>query len=225
MYNINQFIEHTLLKPDISEKDISRLIDEAFEHNFLGVCVPPFWVKKAAAEISKSPLQLVTVIGFPFGYNLTETKLDEIKRCIDFGANELDIVMNVSSFKSNLPWTKIELAKCANLVHQNGCLMKVIIETAFLTENEIVEACKICVDAGTDFVKTSTGYAPYGATVKDVKLIRKCLPNNVGVKASGGIRDVDTVLKMIESGADRIGMSSSVEIMKRIQEINLGYEG
>ena len=220
MYKLNRFIEHSLLKPDITEKDISKLIEEACDYDFLGICVPPFWVKKASQEISKSGLQLVTVIGFPLGYQTSETKIQEIQDAIANGANELDVVMNISAFKSEMPWTKIELAKCAEIIHNNGCLMKTIIETAYLNDDEIIEACKISVEAGTDFVKTSTGYAPSGANSKHVKLIRKHVPQNVGVKASGGIRDLATALSMIDSGADRLGLSSSIKIINELYQQN-----
>ena len=132
MLQLNRFIEHTSLKPTLTTKDIDKLVEEAIEYEFLGVCVPTFWVKKAKREVSKQGIQLVTVIGFPLGYQMTENKLNEIKLAIDNGANELDIVMNISAFKSGMPWVKTELAKCAQLIHDNDCLMKVIIETAYL---------------------------------------------------------------------------------------------
>lgn len=214
MKNINRFIEHTNLRPDLNEKDIEKLAEEAIEYQFLGVCVPPFWVKKMAREVRRSGIQVVTVAGFPFGYQMTETKIKEIGMAIDNGANELDIVMNISAFKSGMSWAKIELARFSKLIHDNGSLMKVIIETAYLSDKEIVEASKICQDAGTDFVKTSTGFAPAGASVEHIRLIRASLNDNVGVKAAGGIRDLATAVKMIEAGADRLGVSAGVKIMK-----------
>ena len=217
MLNLNRFIEHTALKPNLVEKDIDQLVEEAIEYEFLGVCVPPFWVKKANREIKKQGIQLVTVVGFPLGYQMTENKLDEIKLAIDNGANELDIVMNISAFKSGMSWVKTECAKCAQVIHENNCLMKVIIETAYLSDEEIVSASKICQDAGTDFVKTSTGFAPGGAKVEHIKLIRSTINSNVGVKASGGIRDLDTAIKMIEAGADRLGVSAGVNIMQELE--------
>ncbi len=214
MYKINRFIEHTLLKQDCTESDIMNLIDEAHEHDFLGICIPPFWVKKAAQELSKSSIQLVTVVGFPLGYHLSDVKLSEINLAIEHGANELDIVMNISAFKSNHSWTKIELAKCAKLIHDKGTLMKVIIETALLNEEEIVDACQICLEAGTDFVKSSTGFASEGAVPSKIRLMRKNLPQNVGIKASGGIKSYKSAVEMIECGADRIGTSAGVRIMR-----------
>lgn len=213
---INRYIEHTNLKPTLVADEIDKLVNEAIEHKFIGVCVPPFWVKKTAREIAGRDVQLVTVIGFPLGYQKTETKLIEIENAIKDGANELDIVLNISAFKSGLPWVKIELAKCANLIHESSCIMKVIIETAYLSNEEIVLAARICADAGTDFVKTSTGFAPSGAKNEHIKLLRENLSSNVGIKASGGIRDLQTAQAMIIAGADRIGASSGVQIMEEL---------
>ncbi len=217
MLRLNRFIEHTALKPTLTDKDIDKLVEEAIEYEFLGVCVPTFWVRKARREVKSKGIQLVTVIGFPLGYQMTENKLDEIKLAIDNGANELDIVMNISAFKSGMPWVKTDLAKCAQLIHQNDCLMKVIIETAYLSDPEIVKASILCQDAGTDFVKTSTGFAPSGAKPEHIKLIRGTINSNVGVKASGGIRDYATAVAMIEAGADRLGVSAGMEIMKEME--------
>lgn len=210
---INQYIEHTTLKPTMIGKDVDQLISEAKEHSFLGICVPPFWVKKAARELAQTDIQLVTVIGFPLGYNQTETKEFEIKRAIDQGANELDVVMNISAFKDGMPWVKVELAKCAHIIHEAGCLMKTIIETAYLSEEEIIRATKLCSEAGSDFVKTSTGFASAGAQVAHIELMRKHAASNVGVKASGGIKSLTDAQAMIAAGADRLGTSSGVQIM------------
>lgn len=213
MKNINRYIEQTNLKPTITANDIDVLVREADQNKFLGICVPPFWVKKASREIGGKDIQLVTVIGFPLGYQMTETKISEIELAIRDGADELDIVMNISSFKTGLPWTKIELAKCSKLIHDNYKLLKVIIETAYLSPEEIEKACLICADAGVDFVKTSTGFAGEGAKVDDIKLMRSVLPSNVGLKASGGIKTYEQAVELINAGADRIGTSSGVEIV------------
>ena len=211
--NIASYIEHTNLSPTLTISDIDKIVEEANEFGFLGVCVPPFWVKRAQREIGNRKIILVTVAGFPLGYNMTETKLDEIKRAIDNGANEIDVVWNVTSFKTGLPWTKIELAKCSNLAHNNGALLKVIIETAYLSDPEIEKACKLCADAGSDFVKTSSGFAPSGAKVENVVLMKKNLPDHVGIKASGGVKTVKQALAFIEAGATRIGTSSGLTII------------
>lgn len=212
MEKLYNFIEHTNLSPTLTGLDIDRLVAEAKQYSFLGICVPPFWVKRAKRELGDSKIILVTVAGFPLGYSQTETKLAEIKHAIDDGADEIDVVWNVSAFKSNLPWTKIEIAKCSKLAHDYQKALKVIIETAYLNEDEIREACKLCVDAGADFVKTSTGFAPSGANAANVQLMRQSVPDTVGVKASGGIKTKAQAIEMIQAGANRIGTSSGIII-------------
>lgn len=213
METLARYIEHTNLSPALTIKDIDKLIAEAKQHYFLGVCVPPFWVKRAKREIGEEKILLVTVAGFPLGYSMTETKLEEIKCAIDNGADEVDVVWNISSFKSGNPWTKIEIAKCSKLVHGYQKALKVIIETAYLSDDEIVEACKIGVDAGADFVKTSTGFAPSGAKVEHIQLMKKSVPGGVGIKASGGIKTKEQAIQLIEAGADRLGTSSGIAIV------------
>ena len=213
METLARYIEHTNLSPTLTIKDIDKLVAEAKQYQFLGVCVPPFWVKRAKREIGEEKILLVTVAGFPLGYSMTETKLEEIKCAIDNGADEVDVVWNISSFKSGNPWTKIEIAKCSKLVHGYQKALKVIIETAYLSDDEIVEACKICVDAGADFVKTSTGFAPSGAKVEHIQLMKKSVPGGVGIKASGGIKTKEQAIQLIEAGADRLGTSSGIAIV------------
>jgi deoxyribose-phosphate aldolase len=211
--NITSYIEHTNLSPTLTDRSIDQLVAEARAHSFLGVCVPPFWVKRAQREIATTNILLITVAGFPLGYSMTETKLDEIKRAIDNGADEIDVVLNISAFKTGIPWTKIEIAKCSKLVHDNQKILKVIIETAYLSDSEIRNACKLCSDSGVDFVKTSTGFAPSGAKVEHIKLMRECLPLDVGIKASGGIKNRAQAVQLIDAGADRIGTSSGISIV------------
>jgi deoxyribose-phosphate aldolase len=211
--NLASFIEHTNLSPTLTIGAIDKLVDEAKAYNFLGVCVPPFWVKRAQREIGKDKILLVTVAGFPLGYSMTESKLDEIKRAIDNGADEIDVVWNITSFKTGIPWTKIEIAKCSKLAHDHQKLLKVIVETAYLSDSELEKACKLCADAGVDFVKTSTGFAPSGATEENIALMKRCLPATVGIKASGGIKTYEQALAMINAGASRIGTSSGVSIV------------
>lgn len=211
--NLAPFIEHTNLSQVLTIGDIDRLVDEAKSFGFFGVCVPPFWVRRARREIGTAPVTLVSVAGFPLGYNMTETKLDDIKRAIDNGADEIDVVWNLTSFKTGIPWTKIEVAKCSKLTHDHQKLLKVIIETAYLSNEEIVEACKICADAGADFVKTSTGFAPSGAKTEHVKLMREVLPSDIGIKASGGIKTKEFAEELIAAGATRLGTSSATKFM------------
>ena len=213
METLNRYIEHTNLSATLTIKDIDKLVAEAKQYQFLGVCVPPFWVKRAKREIGDSKILLITVAGFPLGYSMTETKLEEIKSAIVNGADEVDVVWNISSFKSGNPWTKIEIAKCSKLVHGYQKALKVIIETAYLSDDEIVEACKIGVDAGADFVKTSTGFAPSGAKVEHIQLMKRSVPGGVGIKASGGIKTKEQAIQLIEAGADRLGTSSGIAIV------------
>jgi deoxyribose-phosphate aldolase len=212
--NLARYIEHTNLSPILTIGDIDKLVEEAKQFNLLGICVPPFWVKRAKREIGTAKIILVTVAGFPLGYNMTETKLDEMQRAVDNGADEIDVVWNVTSFKTNLPWTKIEVAKCSKLAHDHHKLLKVIIETAYLSDEEIKRACKLCADAGADFVKTSTGFAPSGAKAEHIALMRENLPPAVGIKASGGIKTFDAAKRMIDAGATRIGTSSALNIVQ-----------
>lgn len=213
MNAIHSYIEHTNLRPTLTDRDVDQLVVEARKHNLLGVCVPPFWVKRVKREIDTANIRLVTVIGFPLGYQMTEVKQEEIKKALETGADELDIVMNISAFKIKMDWCKIELAKCSKLIHDHQKIVKVIIETAYLTEEEIVRACKLCADTGADFVKTSTGFAGAGAKKEHISLMRSVLPKEVGIKASGGITSLAQALELVQAGADRIGTSSGVSIV------------
>ncbi|MGB0525064.1 MAG: deoxyribose-phosphate aldolase [Flammeovirgaceae bacterium] len=211
------YIEHTNLKPTLTQRDVEKLVAEAVEYNFHGVCVPPYWVKKVKRDLSQTNVQVVTVIGFPLGYNMSHVKVAEIQRAIQDGADELDIVMNMTAFKSDSQgWAKIEVAQFAKLAHEFQKPIKMILETAYLSMDEIREACTFCKDAGADFVKTSTGFAPEGAKVEHIKLMREVVGDALGVKASGGIRSLATALDMITAGADRLGTSSGVKIMQEL---------
>ena len=214
MKNINRYIEHTILKADTTIQDIDKIIEEGIQYQFAGICIPPFWVKKARRDIGKNNVQIVTVAGFPFGYNMTESKLAEIHKAIDDGADEVDIVWNLSAFRSGMNWAKVDISKCAELLHDNDKILKVIIETAYLSKDEIKTACFLCKDAGADFVKTSTGYAHEGALEENVKIMRSVLPSSVGIKAAGGIKSYETAAIMINAGADRLGTSSGVKILQ-----------
>ncbi|MBD3630411.1 deoxyribose-phosphate aldolase [Cyclobacterium sp.] len=214
MKNLHRYIEHTALHPSVDERTITRLIAQARKYQFRGVCVPPFWVKKVKRELATEDIQVVTVVGFPFGYGMTQTKVFEAQQAIRDGADELDLVWSLTAFKSGMTWPKIELAQLANCCHDEEKFLKVIVETAYLDEAELRDACDICRDAGVDFVKTSTGFAPEGAKTATVRLMRECLPSQVGIKASGGIKTLEQALEMIKAGADRIGTSSGPQIME-----------
>lgn len=214
MKNIERYIEQTILKAQTVDSDIENLVKEAIQYGFVGICVPPFWVKKAKREIGDANIQLVTVVGFPLGYNLTETKISETEQLINLGADEIDVVWSLTAFKAGMNWPKIELSRIADICHQNERIIKVIIETAYLSEEEIVQACGICAEAGADYVKTSTGFAPEGAKEKHIRLMRANLPSSIGIKASGGIKTYEQALGLIQAGADRIGTSSGVQIVQ-----------
>jgi len=215
---IEKYIEQTVLKAQTVDADIENIVKEAKEFGFVGVCVPPFWVKKAKREIGDADIQLVSVVGFPLGYNLTETKIFETEQLIKMGADEIDVVWSITAFKAEMNWPKIELAKLSQLCHEKERILKVILETAYLSDSEIIQACEICADAGVDYVKTSTGFAPEGAKENHIKLMRENLPSTVGIKASGGIKTLEQALGLIRAGADRIGTSSGVQIVKSAME-------
>ncbi|MDN3687590.1 deoxyribose-phosphate aldolase [Cyclobacterium jeungdonense] len=213
MKNLQRYIEHSALHPVVDEQAIRLLISQALKYQFRAVCIPPFWVKKVKRELAEEDIQVVTVVGFPFGYNMSQTKLAECNQALKDGADELDVVWSLSAFKSGMNWPKIELAQLANRIHDDEKLLKVIVETAYLNSEELEQACVICRDAGADYVKTSTGYAPKGAEVGTILEMRRLLPSQIGIKASGGIKTLEQALEMIDAGADRIGTSSGDQIM------------
>lgn len=214
---LSSFIEHTNLSPTLVIGDIDKLVEQAVQFGFYGICVPPFWVQRARREIAGRKIALVTVAGFPFGYSMTETKIDEIKRAMDNGADEVDVVWNISSFKTGIPWTKIEIAKCSKVVHDQQKMLKVIIETSYLSDAEIEQACKLCADAGADFVKTSTGFGGGGAKEEHIRIMKNVLPSSVGIKASGGIKNRAQAERLIAAGAARLGTSSGITIIEESQ--------
>ncbi len=212
--NLNSYLESTNLQPTILGKDVDSLVSEAIEYNIYGVCVPPFWVKRASREIGENDLQLVTVIGYPLGYQMTETKLEEARLAIRDGADELDLVLNLSSFSNRLPWTKIELAKFSKYLHEEGKLLKVIVETDLWNEEQLQQLCRMVADSGADFFKTSTGYHRNPVNPELITKLRSWLPSSVGIKASGGIRNRQQAIDLINSGADRLGTSNAISILE-----------
>lgn len=206
-------MESTLLKPTMTDRELDVLVRDAIEEQFVGVCVPSFWVKKVKRDLKEENVQVVTVIGFPFGFEDTATKVAETREAIRNGADELDLVWSQTAFHSGMNWPKIEIVQIAKICHEEERILKVIIETAYLSTEQIREACMICQEAGADFVKTSTGYAPTGAKVQDIVLMREVLPSAVGIKASGGIKTLDFAQELIRAGADRIGTSSAKALM------------
>ena len=212
---MNQRIEHTILKPDTMESDIKKLCEEAIEHGFFGVCVPPYFVKYASIILKDSSVKIVTVTGFPLGYNTTPAKVEEARKAMDEGAHEIDMVMNIAALKNNdLNFVQNDIQSVATLVQLKGCKLKVIIETALLSNEEKVKACEICAKVGVDFVKTSTGFASSGAKLKDIELMRKNLPASIKIKASGGIKTKEQAKDLVKAGADRLGTSSGPDLIE-----------
>jgi deoxyribose-phosphate aldolase len=213
-------IDHTLLKADAAEKDIKKLCDEAAQFGFASVCVNPSWVKKASEFLRGTGVPVCTVIGFPLGATLSDVKAYEARRAIFNGAREVDMVINVGALKSGDDCTvEDDIRAVAEAAHENGVLLKVIIETALLTDDEKIRACLASKNAGADFVKTSTGFSTGGATVNDVSLMRKTVGSALGVKASGGVKGIDDARAMFEAGATRIGASVGVKIAQEASGI------
>ena len=213
-------IDHTLLKPEATENDIKKLCNEAIQFGFASVCVNPAWVKKASEFLSGSNVPVCTVIGFPLGATLPDVKAYEARRAIFNGAREVDMVINIGALKSNDDCTvEDDIRAVAEAAHENGVLLKVIIETALLTDDEKVRACLASKNAGADFVKTSTGFAKGGATADDVALMRRTVGSALGVKASGGVKGIEDARAMFEAGATRIGASVGVKIAQEASGI------
>jgi deoxyribose-phosphate aldolase len=208
-------IDHTLLKPDATQDQIAQLCEEAREYGFAAVCVNPTNVKLATELLKGSSVAVCTVIGFPLGATLPEVKAYEAQQALNHGATEIDMVINIGALKSeDYELVEQDIAAVTRTCHENGAICKVIIEAALLTEEEKSTACQLAKKAGADYVKTSTGFGPGGATVEDVTLMRRVIGPSMGIKAAGGIRTLKTALEMIEAGATRIGTSSSVKIMQ-----------
>lgn len=209
----NKLIDHTLLKQDAQPEQIVKLCDEAKQFDFMSVCVNPAYVPLAAKCLEDSDVKVCTVIGFPLGMNLTKTKVEEAVTCVKQGADEVDMVINVGMLKAGHDdYVREEIREIKQAVGHN-IILKVIIETCLLNNDEIVRACKAAKEAGADFVKTSTGFSTGGATVEAVRLMRETVGPEMGVKASGGVRTHEDLIAMIEAGANRIGTSSGAKII------------
>ncbi len=210
--NYAALIDHTLLKADATQSQVEKLCDEALQYKFASVCVNPTWVKLSAEKLANSEVKVCTVIGFPLGATTPSVKAFETKDAIENGATEIDMVINIGALKDRQYELVLNDIK-AVVKAAKGTLVKVIIETSLLTDEEKVKACELSVEAGADFVKTSTGFSTGGATAEDVALMRKTVGPTIGVKASGGVRSLEDLTKMVEAGATRIGASSGVAIM------------
>lgn len=216
--NLSSMIDHTLLKPDATEEQIKKLCKEARENKFASVCINPHYVPLAVECLRGSDVKVCTVIGFPLGASTTRTKVAEAKEVVENGAGEVDMVINIGALKSgDIDAVRNDIESVVIAV-KDRALVKVIIETCLLTDEEKVKACQIAKMAGADFVKTSTGFSTGGATVEDVKLMRQVVGSEMGVKASGGVRSFATAMEMIKAGANRLGTSSGVAIVKGARE-------
>ena len=217
--NLAAQIDHTLLRPDCTEAQIIQLCEEAAAHGFATVCVPPCYVALATAKLADTAVGICTVVGFPLGYAASSVKFKEAEVALYDGATELDVVINISALKSGkTDAIQAEILDLADLCHVHQALLKVIIETALLTEEEIVLAGQLCVAGEADFVKTSTGFASRGASVADVELLRRSLPETIRIKAAGGVRTREAALALVAAGADRIGSSNSVALITPTDE-------
>ena len=212
---LNKYIDHTLLKAEATPMDIERICKEALEYDFYAVCVNSYFVPQAKEILKGSDINIASVIGFPLGAMSTESKVMETEDACKNGASEIDMVINIGLLKArDMEAFTDDIRKVVDVAAKYGAIVKVIIETCLLTEEEKVLACQALSQAGAAFAKTSTGFSTGGATPEDVKLMRETCPESVMIKASGGIRDLDTAMEMIEMGADRLGVSAGIQIME-----------
>jgi deoxyribose-phosphate aldolase len=212
---IASYIDHTILKPTCLVSEIERVCSEAVEFEFAAVCIPPPFVKRAKTILAPTSIKVATVIGFPFGYAAIEAKVAETVLAIVDGTDELDMVINLIALKNgDWDYLKREIQPVMDIIRQKNKLIKVIIESGVLTNEEIIHCCQLYSAAGVDYLKTSTGYAEKGASIEAVQLLRKHLPSSIKIKASGGIRSYSFAKQLIDAGAERLGCSGSVAIVK-----------
>ena len=212
--DIAQIIDHTILKPDTNLEQVERICEEAQQFGFAAICIPPFFVEHALMKLDDS-ISLATVIGFPLGYQTFTSKFFETTNALTNGADEIDFVVNIGAIKSgNWDVIDLEIAQLSSFLHAKDVVLKVIIEYGLLTKEEVEKVCEICVEYDVDYVKTSTGFNAGGASVEMVKHLRTILPEHIKIKASGGIKTQEDAYKLIDAGADRLGCSRSLEIIK-----------
>ncbi len=212
--NLAGYIDHTILKPDCTLQDIKRLCEEAVQHGFPAVCVPPFYASYASGQLRGKGVKVATVIGFPMGYATTPSKVEEVKRAIDDGADEVDAVVNICAVKNrNWNFVSNDIDSMTTAAHLKGKVIKIILETGLMTDEEITKLCEICLNAGADYIKTSTGFNGQGATIEAVRLIKSVVGDKARIKASGGIRSRWDAERFIEAGAQRLGSSSGLAIV------------
>lgn len=216
--DLARYIDHTLLRANATRVEIEKICEEALKYKFAAVCINPVWVGLAADWLLNAETKVCTVVGFPLGANRTDVKVFEARSAIFDGAMEIDMVMNVGALKSgNEDQVREDMAKVVDACHEKGVVCKVILETAFLSQEEKETACRLAKKVSADFVKTSTGFGPAGATVEDVRLMRRIVGPDVGVKAAGGIHDRADTEEMLEAGANRIGASAGVKIIQGLR--------
>ncbi len=221
--DLQKYIDHTILKPDASKEDIIEICSQAKQYGFYSVCINPFYVPLVKKELEGSNVKITSVVGFPLGANTKEVKAFEAKQAVNNGADEVDMVINIAALKNkDYDIVREDIIAVLNSI-EDKAILKVIIETCLLTDKEKIKACEITKEAGAHFVKTSTGFSTGGAELEDIKLMRKIVGEKVGVKASGGIRDKEKTIAMIEAGANRIGASSSVTIVTGKDTNKSGY--
>jgi len=212
--NVAKYIDHTLLKPEADKKSVEKLCGEALEHGFYSVCLNGSRVKYAADLLDPSDVKVCAVIGFPLGACTTKNKVCEARDVIENGADEIDMVMNIGKFKDgNYDYVMNDIENIVKIAHSSDIIVKVILETCLLNNEEIIKACELCIKVGADFVKTSTGFNKEGATLEAVAIMKKAVGERAKVKAAGGVRNYQTAIDFINAGADRLGCSSSVAIV------------
>lgn len=212
--NIANYIDHTLLRPDCTSRDLEVLCQEAIEHKFHAVCIPPFFVQMAARILEKHPVKIATVVGFPLGYSAVAAKIEEIKRALSEGADEIDAVINLCAAKSG-QWSYLrnEIDGMTTAAHMKGKTIKLILETGILTKTELKRLCDICNNVRVDYVKNATGFNAEGASVDIVRSLRQQLTSDIKIKAAGGVRTAEFARELIKAGADRLGSSTSVLLL------------
>ncbi len=220
------YIDHTLLKPEATREEIEKLCKEAATFKFASVCVNPTWVKECAWLLHGSEARVCTVVGFPLGATLPDVKAYETRRAIFDGATEIDMVINIGALKSgDDDLVRRDICGVVDAAHEGCAIVKVIIETALLTDEEKVRACRLAKEAGADFVKTSTGFSKGGATVADIELMRRTVGSEIGVKAAGGVKDLESARQMIAAGATRIGASAGIKIVQESKGLKVAGGG
>lgn len=216
--NLANTIDHTLLKPDCRLEDVTKLCEEAIQFEFHAVCIPPYFIRDAFRILEGSKVKVATVIGFPFGYATTPAKVEEIKRAINDGADEVDVVVNICAIREgDWSYVKSDIDSMTTAAHLKGKIVKVIFETSLLSKEEILKLCEICSDLQVDFVKTSTGLNG-GATIEIIEFLRKTLPEKIKIKASGGIETPAQAIQFLQTGADRLGTSTGVTMVQGKEE-------